>query len=66
MTFDDACRVWHAAATEFDVKFVAYFVQAVDQGKVLADETEELFANICFNFHVLSGIEPGDVSFLYS
>ena len=53
MTFDDACRVWHAAATEFDVKFVANFVQAVAQGKVLADETEELFANICFNFHVL-------------
>ena len=62
MAFDDACRVRHAAVTEFDVKFVANLVEAVVRGEVLVDEIEELFANICFNFYVVLGIEPGDVS----
>ena len=29
---------------------------------MLIDEIEELFANICFDFNVVWGIEPGDVS----
>ncbi len=62
MAFDDACHVRHAAVAEFDVKFVANFVEAVVCGEVLIDEIEELFANICFDFNVVWGIEPGDVS----
>ena len=61
MAFDDACHVRHAAVAEFDVKFVANFVEAVVWGEVLVDEIE-LFANICFDFNVVWGIEPGDVS----
>ena len=38
-------------------------MEAVVWGEVLVDKIEELFANICFNFHVLRRIEPGDVSF---
>ena len=63
MAFDDACHVRHAAVTEFDIKFVTNLVEAVVQGAVLVDEIEELFANIWFNFHVVWGIEPDDVSF---
>ena len=62
MASDDACHVWHAAVVEFDVKFVANFVEAVVWGEVLVDEIEELFANICFDLNVVWGIEPGDVS----
>ena len=61
MAFDDACHVRHAAV--FDVKFVANPVEAVVREEVLVDEIEELLANICFNFHVVWSIEPGDVSF---
>ena len=42
MAFDDACHVRHAAVTEFDVKFVAKFVEAVVWGEGLVDEIEEL------------------------
>ena len=63
MAFDDACRVRHATVTEFEVKFVVKLVEATVRREVLVDEIEELFANICFNFHVIWGIEPGDVSF---
>ena len=62
MAFDDACHVRHAAVTEFDVKFVAKFVEAVVWGEGLVDEIEELFTNTCFDFNVVWGIEPGDVS----
>ena len=62
MAFDDTYHVWHAALTEFDVKFVANLVEAVVREEVLVDEIEELFANFCFNFHVVCGIQPGDVS----
>ena len=62
MAFDDACHVRHVAVAEFDVKFVANFVEAVVWGEVLVGEIEELFANICFDFHVVWRIEPGDVS----
>ena len=63
MAFDNACHVRHAAVTKLDVKFVANLVEAVVRGEVLVDEIEELFANICFNFHVVWRIEAGDVSF---
>ena len=63
MAFDDACHVRHATVTEFDIKFVSNFVEAVARRKVLVNEIEELFSDICFNFHVVWGIEPGDVSF---
>ena len=53
MAFDDACHVRHAAVTEFDVKFVAKFVEAVVWGEGLVDEIEELFANTCFDFNVV-------------
>ena len=32
MAFDDACHVRHAAVAEFDIKFVANFVEAVVWG----------------------------------
>ena len=35
VAFDDACHVRHAAVAEFDVKFVANFVEAVVWGKCL-------------------------------
>ena len=63
MVFDDACHVRHATVTEFEVKFVVKLVEAVVRREVLVDEIEELNAKICFNFHVISRIEPGDVSF---
>ena len=62
MAFDDACHFRHAAVAKYDVKFVANFVEAVVWGGVLVDEIEELFANICFDFNVVWGIKPGDVS----
>ena len=61
MAFDDACHVRHATVAEFDVKFVANFVESVVWREVLVDEIEELFANICFDFNVVWGIGPGDV-----
>ena len=42
---------------------MANLVEAVVWGKVLVDEIEEFFADICFNFHVVWGIEPDDLSF---
>ena len=63
MAFDDACHVRQATVTEFDVKFVSNLVEAVVRGKVLVDGLEGLFADICFNFHVVWRIEPDDVSF---
>ena len=38
-------------------------METVVRGKVLDNEIEELFADICFNFRVVWGIKPGDVSF---
>ena len=53
MAYDDACHVRHAAVTEVDVEFVANLVEPVVWEKMLVDKMVELFADICFCFHVV-------------
>ena len=64
MAFDDACHVRHATVTELDIRFVANLMELAVPGKVLV-KIEEFFADICFNFHVVWEIEPGNASFLW-
>ena len=63
MAFGDACPVRHAMVTEFDVDFVTNLVEAVVREELPVDEIEELYADICFSFHGVWGIEPGHISF---
>ena len=49
--------------TELDIEFVAILVEPVVRWKVFVNKAEELFADIRFNFRVVRGIEPGNVSF---
>ena len=60
MAFDDVYHFRHSTVTEFDNEFVANLVGPDVWGKVFVNKIE-LFADICFNFHDVWRIEPGDV-----
>ena len=66
MLIDYSFHIGHAGVTDFKVVFIENFVVPMCRRKMLANQFQKFFSNVCGHVHTERGVKPNYISGSFS